>query len=88
MAKSKHIPVRSPLDDVLSASIPKQLKRSVQGRAAILERPMSILVRKALEYHEQREWQDVEFGILTPKQKAQLNRWLASDAAVELISQY
>jgi len=88
MAKSKHTPVRSPLDDVLSASIPKQLKRSVQGRAAILERPMSILVRKALEHHEHNDWKDVEFGILTPKQKQQLARWLASDDAVELISQY
>lgn len=83
MAK-KNTPQRNPLETTLSASLPKRLKNSIMGRSKLLDRPMSQLLRYALEFHEARGWRDVvvdgmTFAVLSPKAEARLREWLDSE---------
>lgn len=69
------------METTLSASLPKRLKASIMGRAKLLDRPTSQLLRYALEYHEAHGWKDVTiegapFATLTPKTEARLREWL------------
>lgn len=78
----KAAPKRNPLEDTISASIPKRLKKSLMGRAQLLERPTSQILRHALEYLDSVGWTHVPIAVLPAKQEQQLKRWL--DATMEL----
>lgn len=71
-------PQRSSLEAVLSANIPTKLKLSLMGRAKLLDRPISQLVRYALEYHEATDWKAVPLGVLPAHHQTRLKDWLAS----------
>lgn len=81
--KPSKAPKRSPLEDTLSVSLPKRLKRSVAGRAKLLDRPISQLLRFALEYHDGQSWKDIEFGVLSPGAEGRLRKWLESGEPID-----
>tara|TARA_R110002111_G_scaffold37791_1_gene72497 strand:+ start:380 stop:640 length:261 start_codon:yes stop_codon:yes gene_type:complete len=69
-------PVRNPNETILSCSIPKKIKQSVFGRAELLERSASQLVKWALEEQEKTGWSSIRDASLDPDRQRQLERWL------------
>lgn len=76
-------PKRNPLESVLSASMPNDMKRRVLGRAKLLDRPASALIRYAVEAQEQKAWEEVELARLSPTAALRLKAWIDSGAPLE-----
>lgn len=88
MAKSKHTPVRSPDEDTITFNLPKRLKRSIYGRAKLVDRRVSPILRAAMEFHEKTGWKhvavnDMPVAVLTPKAEARLQEWVDSGEEIE-----
>lgn len=82
-APTKRVIRRNPLETTITASIPVKLKRSLAGRAKLLDRDVSPLVRYALDYQEQRGWKDIPLAVLSPGHERVLKEWLDSSQTLE-----
>ena len=80
----RNAPVRSSNEAVLSANIPAVLKASLQGRAQLLDRPISNLVRYAIEYQDNRKWEGISLAVLSESEQKRLERWLAEGGELAL----
>jgi len=78
--KCRFIPVCRTNEAGLSANIPKPLKDYLVCHALLLDRSMAKMVRFALDYQSERDWDDIPRAQLTPEIKKRLKAWLDEGA--------